>query len=234
MKPGATMKAAFLIFTLALCSTELLRSQQKQKSIPKPEVSCEGASKALESGAYVFGALNHVWPSSFGTSQGITIAVELRPGVKLLLHTMGGKSQLWADTLGIPGSNVWQFLQRKAELCELPADPADAVKLMKVSWEDRELSQSQFDLLHRDFMKASAEYVSRVGERSSYFMATNLGAVYLDASYYPIVYDNTYEHFEIKAWNVPIDHQKDPVVEWVHELQNFAEERFHRPIGREQ
>jgi hypothetical protein len=44
----------------------------------------------------------------------------------------------------------------------------------------------------------------------------------VDASQYPIVYDNTLEHLEIEAWELPINGETDSMIKWVHELQDVA------------
>ncbi|MGC2528616.1 MAG: hypothetical protein WA639_12770 [Candidatus Acidiferrum sp.] len=228
------MKFGLVILAIALCSTSPLPSKQEQKATPISGVSCENAARALVSGEYVYGALKHVWPPSFPTSGGIAVAVEVKPAVKLLLHTDGTKFQLWTDTVDVPGGNVWDFLEKEAESCHLPPDPADAVKLLNISWESKELSKEQFDQLHRDFMTALSNYVLEVQERSAYFIRTKFLGGGVDASNYPIVYDNSWEHFEIIDWDIPIENRTDPMIRWVHELQKFAEERFHRTFGREQ
>ena len=73
-----------------------------------------------------------------------------------------------------PQAPHWEFLADLAESCRLPADPADAVRLLNIRWESKQLQREQFESLHWDFMTALTEYVTTVRERSAYFMAKNL------------------------------------------------------------
>ncbi|MGA7367060.1 MAG: hypothetical protein WA424_13795 [Candidatus Sulfotelmatobacter sp.] len=223
------MRNSFIVFVLTLCGVSQLSAQS---SPPKPGISCEDESHALESGVYVYAVMDHIWPAAFPVSRGITVAVQFRPEVKVFLHTDGKKFELWTGTAGVPGDNVWDFLRDLADSCRLPPDPADAVKLLKIRWEAKELQRPQFEQLHKDLMGALADYVSTVRERSAYFMTTNYMSFPIDAGAYTIVYDNTWEHFRIEEVDLPINGQTKPMIKWVHEFQNLAEQTFHRSLGR--
>jgi hypothetical protein len=157
----------------------------------------------------------------------------LRPETKLFLHTDGTKFEVWMGTAEVPGNNLWNFLEDLADSCRLPPDPASSVKLLNIRWKTNELQRTQFEQLHRDFATALSQYVTLVAERSSYFMKTQGHGGGVDASSYPIVYDNSWEHFTIQEWDLPVGGQTTPMIKWVHELQKFAEGQFHISLGRE-
>jgi hypothetical protein len=230
---GDEMKNNLIVLALALGGISQLSAQQgPQPGPPKAGVSCEDESHALESGVYVFAAVDHIWPPAFPTSRGITVAVQFSWEMKVFLHTEGGKFELWMGAAEVPGNNVWNFLGDLADSCRLPPDPADAVKLLKIRWEVKELQRPQFEQLHKDLMGALADYVSTVRERSAYFMTTNYMSFPIDAGAYTIVYDNTWEHFRIEEVDLPINGQTKPMIKWVHDFQNVAEQTFHRSLGK--
>ncbi|HUJ31705.1 MAG TPA: hypothetical protein VLY23_10530 [Candidatus Acidoferrum sp.] len=225
------MKAKLVVVALLLYAPTPLNSSQTQQAAPvRSKVNCEDVSRAIESGAYVYAAIKHLWPPSFGTGQGLSVAVEVRPAIKVILHTADGKYELWMNNVGA-SNGVWQLLEDEAAACRLPPDPANAVKLFKISWEHKELSHAQFEELHGHFMTALTGYIRSVSERSAYFMRTDIMGGGVDASYYAIVYDNSWQHLEIEDWDLPIDHQTDPMIAWVHEFVKFADSAFGRPIA---
>lgn len=228
------MKINFIVLALVLSWASPLLAQNRQpEDLPKGGVSCEEQRHALASGAYVDAALEHIWPE-FPASRGITIAVGFRHEVKVFLHTDGVKFELWKGSANVPGNNIVEFLSTVADSCALPPDPAAAVKLLKIRWEVKELQRAQFDQLHGDFLTAATEYLSTVRERSSYFMATTMSGFAVDASNYPIVYDNSWEHFKIVEWNLPINGHTSPMVRWVHEFQTVAEQTFHGSLDQKE
>ncbi len=230
---GNEMKHNVVVLALALCCMAHLSAQQgPQSGPPKPGVSCEDESHALESGVYGFAVVDHIWPPAFAVSGGITVAVQLTWEIKVFLHTNGSKFELWMGAAEVPGNNVWDFLGDLADSCLLPPDPGNAVKLLKIRWEVKELQRAQFEQLHNDFLAALTGYASQVRERSAYFMATNYASSPIDAGAYTLVYDNSWEHLRIEEVDLPINGQTRPMIKWVHELKNVAEQTFHRAIGR--
>jgi hypothetical protein len=206
------------------------QGQQPQQTQPSQGANCGNTPALHQTTQYYDDVVRAIHPP-FPASQGITILVGDEK--KLVLHTDGEKFQLWTDTLDMPAKNIWTFLNDLDDACHLPLNPADVVGLLKVKWQSQEISRAEFERLHTDFMTALAQYASGVQKKSAYFLATRAEAFYLDASDYTIVYDNTYQHFQIQAPDVPDDHKVDPMIEWVHELQKAAEDSFHRPFGRE-
>jgi hypothetical protein len=227
------MKNNLIVLAFVICGIQQLSAQQgPQPGPPKPGISCEDESHALESGVYVFAVMDHIWPPAFPVSRGITVAVQFTSEVKVFLHTDGSKLELWMGTAEVPGNNVWDFLEDVADSCHLPPDPADAVKLLKIHWESKELQRTQFEQLHTDFLAALTGYLSTVRERSAYYMATSYVGGGVDASNFSIVYDNSWEHFKILEWDLPVNGQVTPMIKWVHEFRSVAEQAFHRALGR--
>jgi hypothetical protein len=155
------------------------------------------------------------------------IKIAVGSAIKIFLLTDEEKFELWTETPVTPQKNVHDFLLDLDQSCRLPPDPADAAALVKVTWESRELSAAQFAQLHRDFMSALSQYVSKIQER----YGSREMVEYLDAIRFPIVYENEYEHIEVDVWNDP--RQYKPMLDWIHELQKLAEDSFHHPIWRE-
>jgi len=225
----ADVTVAFWVLSLSLYTATAWRAEAQPRVQAK--VSCKQIEHALASGLYGDAVINHIWPPAFGTSQGISIAVEFTPEIKVFLHTDGNKSTVWTSTVRVPGNNTWGFLNNLADSCVLPPDPADAVKLLNVAWETKEVPQAQFGEVHADFMAALLEYISAVQERSDHFLRTKRQGGGVDASNYPVVYDNSWQHFEILDWDLPLDNRTDPMIEWIHRFQRFAEREFQRPLA---
>ncbi|MHB8525931.1 MAG: hypothetical protein ACYDD2_07230 [Candidatus Acidiferrales bacterium] len=226
------MKGVLLVVTFAVFCILPLRAQQRSGGdSAKPCANCKEQKNALASGAYGYAAMNNIWPPTFPVGAGITIAVQLKPEIKVFLHANGDRFELWVGTAQVPGNNVWDFLGDLADSCRLPPDPADAVKLLKIRWEVKDLQQKQFEQLHKDFMDALTSYVFTVQGRSAVFMAHKLQGGGVDASIYPIVYDNSWEHFKIDEWDLPVNGQTTSMIKWVHELKRFAEGSFHRSFS---
>lgn len=218
-------KTIALVFFLSGCLTmpSLLEAQMPIRS----KVKCQDIRHALASGLYGYAVMDHIWPSTFGSSQGITIAVQFTPEIKVFLHTDGTKSAVWIGVVRVPDKKMWDFLSDQAESCTLPPDPADAVKLLNIAWESKEVSQREFEQVHADFMAALSDYVSAVRKRSDHFMRTKLQGGGVDASNYPVVYDNSWQHFKIVAWDLPLDDHPDPMIQWIHGFQRFVEGKSH-------
>ena len=224
------MNTKSFVIALLLCAATPLNSGVRQQRTPVRNVNCEDMSHAIESGAYVYAAVKQIWPPSFGTAQGVSISVEVKPAIKVILHTADGKYELWMDSVGA-SKDVWQFLEDQANACRLPPDPSNAVKLLNVSWEHRDLSQAQFEKLHEHFLAALTAYIRSVSERSSYFMRTGFQGGGVDASTSQIVYDNSWQHLEITEWNLPIEGRTTPMNKWVQEFSLFADGTFQHHIA---
>jgi hypothetical protein len=232
------MKNLPLVITIAFCWGSPLLSQQSQKGSPKLISNCAQQKNGLASGAYVDAVLREVRPPTVlppsPVSAGIKVAVQFASQVKVFLYTDGHKFELLMGTANVPGNNVWSFLEDVADSCSLPPDPADAVKLLKIKWNTKELSQEEFVHLHADFMAALTSYISTVRERADHFMTKQISGGGVDASYYTIMYDNSWEHLEINELDLPLDGQTSPMIKWVHDFQKQVERTFHVSIGRKE
>jgi len=172
--------------------------------------------------------MDQFWPPAFPTGRGITIAVGLSWGSKAFLRAQDdGKYQFWLGTAQVPTGNVVDFLGDLADSCRLPPDPADAVKLLNIHWDVKELSRSQFEQMHSTFMTALSDYFSTVRERSAYFLAKKRVGGGVDASGYVIIYNNSWEHLKIDELDLPINGQTTSMIKWVHEFQREVEQAFH-------
>jgi hypothetical protein len=176
---------------------------------------------------YYDAVVDHFKPPDFVYEHAI-IKISVGQEQRLILLTDGYTFHLWMGRPDVPQENVYQFLDDLYASCRLPADPDDAAKLIKVIWESKELSQTQFTKLHEGFTSALSKYVSTLQHRYPALVATPTYTIALDATTHPIVYDNTNEHIEIKA-PMLADHPI-PITDWIKELQKLAEDSFHHPI----
>jgi hypothetical protein len=229
MKFGRTEMRILVMGAFAVLCAAPFHSQQAPVPQSNPGADCSW-NPTLTSDDYYDAVANRIWPPFLPRSQGITIAVGTEK--KLLLHTDGQKFELITDTIDMPEKNVYWFIRDLDDSGRLPPDPADAFKLLKIQWETKEISRAEFDKLYGDFVAALSQYVSTVQETSASYMATKLWGGYVDAGYWLVVYDNTTQHFEIHAWDVPLDNKDkyDSMILWERELAKAAEDSFHRPV----
>lgn len=215
-----------LVLTLSVGMS--VHSQQKQVST-NPGSKCGEQSKGLPD-FYYEAVLSNIRPPDWKAS---LIRIVIGGNTELALWTNGEKFKLWTDTLDNTKTSIEEFLLHLDRSCRLPADPADAASLIKVKWQSRDLSGDQFAQLHRDFTSALSQYSAKMQERYRPMIATRTSVINLDNEGYSVVYDSSYEHVELLAWNRNEDHPLNPMVSWVHELQKLAESVFHRPFGPE-
>ncbi len=224
--------AGALVFFLAAPPMLSHRAQQPSRPEPNPAASCGDDNPILTSGDYQNAVIADIWPAFLPRSRGTTIAVGQQ--IKLILYTDGEKFQLMTNTIDMPEKNVYLFLQDLDDSCRLPPDPEDAFKLLKIRWEAHDISRAEFQKLHGDFMTALSQYVSTVQETTNHFIAAKTGNLYVgETIYWPIVYDNTAQHFEIQAWNASPAHTANPMIGWVNELEKAGEDVFQRHILKE-
>jgi hypothetical protein len=149
---------------------------------------------------------------------------------KLALWTDGEAFKLWTETPDIPKKNIDDFLFRLDEKCVLPADPREAVALLRIKWQSVDLSAAQFAKIHADFVNALSQFVSSVGGRYDETMKSKGRVFYLHTVVYRVAYynDRDYDPIEISVWNDPDLHE--PMLAWIHQLQKLGEDSFHHPI----
>jgi hypothetical protein len=226
------MRILAFVMAFAICPAAALHAEQLQKQTRNPRrtnpaSACGDDSRGVPDFYYEAVLARIKVPDRQNRLIRITVSEE----IELVLWTDGEKFELWTDTLDTPQKDVRKFLDDLDGSCRLPPDPA-AAALIKVKWESKSLSSDQFAQIHNDFMKALTQYVAKIRERFDPLMATKMSAVYVDASYYPIVYDNAYEHAEVEPWDVPDNGVVSPMINWVHQLQKLVEDSFHRPFRR--
>ncbi|MGI0085835.1 MAG: hypothetical protein ACREBQ_12210 [Nitrososphaerales archaeon] len=213
-----------VVAVVACLFTVVSLQGQQRHAKTNPPAPCGDQSSGIPD-FYYQSVIGDFLPPGF---RGSLIHISEGAEIKLVLLTDGKKFELWTDTPETPIRSVNQFLLDLDQSCRLPPDPDDAVALIKLKWESRELSPDQFAQLHRDFTNALSQYVANAQDRYSTLVTTQMLSIYPDAIRYPIVYYNNHESIKIEAWDVPTD----PVSKWVHELKRFGEESFHRPFLR--
>jgi hypothetical protein len=80
-------------------------------------------------------------------------------------------------------------------------------------------------------MQAISQYVTTVQERSQYFMAAKRLGGGPHALQYSILYDNSWEHFEIQESDLPVNGKTTSMIKWIHKLQGIAEQKFQISLG---
>jgi len=220
---------SYVLALLILFFPASLQSQQVQQRA-NPAEPCHNQKKWTIPDDYYFAVLAAIKPPGLGRS---LVRIVFGGEIKIVLWTDGEKFQLSTDTFDLPQKSIGKFLLDLDRSCQLPPDPEDAAALIKFNWENKQLSAAQFAQFHDGFATALAQYVAKIQVRYRPLMSRGMIGSYLDAVNYKIIYDNTYEHNEVNAWDVPENNALNPMAAWVHELQKFAAQTFHRPFGRE-
>jgi hypothetical protein len=217
-----------LVLSLGLISSPELNGQERHLQPPSnPAGVCGNESSGLPD-FYYDAVLSRIKPPEW--EHGL-IRVMVGGEIRLGLWTDGEKFRLWTEKPDIPQKNINQFLHDLDQACQLPPDPGDAFKLLKINWESKDLSAAQFGQLHSDFTGALSKYVEKIRGRYAEMIATRMKIVSLDAEACKVSYDNSYEHIQVFATNRNGD--VDPMIDWVHRVRKLAENSFHRPIWRE-
>jgi hypothetical protein len=209
---------------LALLSAGLLYAQDNRpRSNPGPV--CGDQSKGLPY-FYYEAVLARITPPNWESSLFRIMIVSGER--KLALWTDGETFKLWTETPDIPKKNIDDFLFGLDQKCVLPADPTEAVALLRIKWQSADLSAAQFAKIHADFVNALSQFVSSAGGRYDETMKSKSRILYLHTVVYRVAYDNDYEPIEISVWNDPDEHE--PMLAWIHQLQKLGEDSFHHPI----
>jgi len=214
------------IATLAICASAFLPAQAPGTKANAVATLCEDQRKALPD-SYPEAVLARIRPPN---SQDFLVSINLAGDPKLMLGTTGDHFQLWTYIPDLGGKNVREFLKDLADSCRLPFLPGEAAALVKVKWESKELSATQFDQIHREFTRAASAYLSKAQNRYGPLLKTKMLTTHLDALYFEITYDNQDEHFELRVWDEG-DKSTDPMVKWGHDVLRLAAQSFHRSFG---
>src|SRR5271167_469605 len=173
---------------LALLSAGLLYAQDNRPRT-NPGKVCGDQSKGLPD-FYDEAVLARITPPNWETS---LIRIMIVSGErKLALSTNGENFKLWTETPDIPQKTIIDFLFGLDQKCVLPADPTEAVALLRIKWQSADLSAAQFGKIHADFVNALSQFVSSAGGRYDETMKSKLGVIYLHTVLYRVSYDNDY------------------------------------------
>lgn len=218
----------FLVATVLLLLPLSLHSSKAPRAQSSPGLPCGSQSQGLPD-TYQSAVQAQLRPPEWKNS---LVKIILGGDTKLALWTDGERYRLWTSTVESPEGSLGALLSRLNDSCALPADPVEAAALVKVKWESIDLSAEQFASLHREFVRAASQYVSRMQDRYSSMMASRLMTVHLEAEGYSIEYDNSYQHIVLEVWNMN-DEPANPMLEWVHGLEKLAAASFRRRIWRQ-
>jgi hypothetical protein len=211
---------------LALLSAGLLYAQDHRPRT-NPGKACGDQSTGLP-GFYYDTVLARITPPNWESS---LIRIMIVSGErKLALWTDGENFKLWTETPDIPQKTIDEFLFGLDQKCVLPADPTEAVALVRIKWQSADLSAAQFAKIHADFVNALSQFVSSAGGRYDETMKSKLRTFYLHTVLYRVAYynDHDFEPIEISVWNDSKQHE--PMLAWIHQLQKLGEDSFHQPI----
>jgi hypothetical protein len=132
-----------------------------------------------------------------------------------------------------PKENIFKTLHQLEDTCQLPGDPAEALRMLDIQWETREIDASQFEKFHRGFTEALKAYVLDSQTRYRSVLDGDIGSM-LDGDGWDVAYDNHgFEHiYVIAAARKDKNGKLLPLPLWAHDTVDFAESLFaHRPVS---
>jgi hypothetical protein len=173
--------------------------------------SCRGGSPRLLTYWYQSAVSEHIVPPRWSASI-ISISLSVTGQPKLILTTDGTS---FALLKAVPREDVRRFLGDLDAVCQLPANPFEAARLVPVSWERADLSRAEFDDLHSEFTQAMSAYLAEAQARYRSRLADRTLVLTLHAPEYSVVYDNRSEHIVASKIDDTEDRaKKDPLVQW--------------------
>lgn len=108
---------------------------------------------------------------------------------------------------------VHDSISGMAAACKLPVSPYDTAKMLKVNWQRRNLSRSEFQKLYDAFTTALSEYANDVKRRN----AMSGDQIDIHGHEFTISYESAgFEHFTITALDShdPNGKLQDPIASW--------------------
>jgi len=212
-----------IVLGIIIVATSAMAYSQRDPSRRNPGTRCDGESTFRNDddyGPYYLSAVyDYFNPPDWGKAQ---IRIAVRGATELRLWTDGERFQIWTYTT--TPRNINKYMDDLSDACRLPANPSDAARLIKIKTERADLSATQFAKIHKDLILATSQYASSAQQR----YGTIEGHMYLDASVYRVIYDNTYEQIEVKVIEDPKEYKL--MLDWVREIQQLAENSFHHPL----
>jgi hypothetical protein len=206
---------AFLLF-----SAPLLQAQDH-----KPISTCPGQGHGSATDSYYDAVVERsLRPANWQTSL-ITMSISVNSSEsRLILREQSGKFELLRGTVQ---NSIHKLLLDLDSACKLPPNPIDAARRVKVDWESVQISPEQFDQMHREFAAGLSQYASIIQARYASLLSTGTAFVNLHTTQYSFVFDNKYEHIEIRASDTTDDPSKmDPIVRWIRAVLKLSEESF--------
>lgn len=209
----------------AIAIVLLLTAQAQRHSSEVGVRPCPAGGQGLDTYWYYKAVLDQIRPPDWARYS-LTISFSPKPQTKLILRTNGEKFEL---SRGEPDTNVSDLLEALDRACRLPPNPADAADMIKVNWENAEVSAGDFGRLHSDFTAALSRYTTDIQMRYASVLSEG-GVIHLHTPEYSIVYDNHgFEHIEVEAWDETGDPVKmNPLIKWVHAILKLNEKSFPR------
>jgi hypothetical protein len=216
------MRRVSVVGILIAATSALTYSQQKYPRT-NPGTRC-GTESTIRNdddyGEYYRRAVyDYFQPPDWGKAK---IRIALRGETELRLWTDGKRFQIW--TYITTPRNINRYLDDLSDACRLPANPSDAARLIKIKTETADVSESQFAQIHKGLILATSQYLSSAQQRYGKLR----DHLYLDATVDRVLYDNTYEHIEVTVIDDP--NEFGPMVDWIRELRQLAENSFHHPL----
>jgi hypothetical protein len=191
-----------IMMSLALLSAVTLPPRLVGQELQKNTPAVCGEHPSYLSDSYEAAVLSLIEPPNWKNN---LIRIMVGNQIKIGLWTDGEKFKLWAGSPDIPQKNIYEFLEDLDEACHLLPDPRHAVDLIKFKWESKDLTAAQFAQLHRDFTKGLSQYGSTIQGRYAGMLATRTWVIHLDAIQYSVIYDNSFEHVELRVWeDIPL------------------------------
>ena len=207
--------AIFKAVILVLLATGLARGGQPSQIRPDGGVKCGNAKDGIPP-AFYQAVIASVKPPEWKHP---LISVTLVDERNVVLATDGKKFKLWSSAPDIPHATISEFLRDLDQSCRLPADPAEAARMLKTKWKSKELSAVEFNELHREFVTALTQYIANIPTRYHSIMKEGTVGVYVDTALYTVTYDNSENHVELEVWDDPKPAYQKALVRWLRKLK---------------
>lgn len=207
------------ILVWVLFAVGLMEAQQAAQMQAKKGPAC-GDPRGGIPYVYYQAVLASITPPG---SKNWLISVMLVEEKNVVLWTDGRNFTLWVSTPDLPQKSISDFLWDLDRSCRLPSDPVAAAALIKTKWKSEDLSEAEFNELHREFAAALSQYVANIPTHHDSMMKERTVVAYVDTALYTVIYDNHENHVEIHVWDDPKPVYQKPIVEWLRKFRNSSE-----------
>jgi len=214
---------AAIIILSALAQGQQLDLEKQQAHAEKCGVQAQG----LLTYWYSQAVWEHILPQDRPRSL-ITISVSLT-GTPSKLIVRAADAVNFELLRGTPLENFDVALDNLNKSCRLPLNPIEAAKLIRTTWERVDLPSNKAAQIHRDFTTALSEYSANMQKRYNSLLSTALTFQRIHTAQYSVVYDNRFEHAEVRADDVTDDPARmDPIVRWARGILKLSEDSFRK------